>query len=186
MDFIIKEVSNQQVIHVELVYKFYLYNPDGETETDTWIGPNKKDALPFKLDKLRKHQLPLLARSETLPVLQKLNITPDKIVQTVCFLGNLFIPLQLKNFSQTIINPECIVGYWMNVESFTKQQFEPHSFHVPQKKYWIVDPKNCTEWFSYTTIKTEVLKHVAQKKSPLLWMKSNEDTYTKFFIVWWS
>lgn len=186
LDFIIKEVHSQLLIHIELVYKFYLYNPNGKTEIDKWIGPNKKDALPFKLKKLKEHQLPLLSKSETKPILQKLNLTPDKITQQVCFLGNLFIPLKLKTLSSTIINKECIAGYWINFEGFTNEQFKPHSFHVPQKKYWMVDPKKCQDWQPYEKIKTEVLQQLDQKKSPLLWMKSNEDTYTKFFIVWWS
>ena len=39
-------------IHLEIVYKFYLYDEHINTgELDHWIGPNRKDSLVFKLNK---------------------------------------------------------------------------------------------------------------------------------------
>ena len=42
--------QNDRPIHLEIVYKFYLYDPDmGENEIDCWIGPNRNDTLLKKL-----------------------------------------------------------------------------------------------------------------------------------------
>lgn len=48
-------------IHLEIVYKFYLFDPhENDNELSHWIGPNRKDSLLQKLEKLREKQLPLL------------------------------------------------------------------------------------------------------------------------------
>ncbi|MGC1633732.1 MAG: DUF1853 family protein, partial [Gelidibacter sp.] len=53
-------------IHLEIIYKFYLYDPnEGKDELSHWIGPNRKDSLLQKLDKLKNKQLPLLYHPET-------------------------------------------------------------------------------------------------------------------------
>ena len=52
---------HEQPIHLEIIYKFYLYDPNiGHTEVDHWIGPNRNDSLLQKLHKLKDKQLPLI------------------------------------------------------------------------------------------------------------------------------
>ena len=51
--------KNGNPIHLEVVYKFYLYDPTKQG-LHCWIGPNKKDRLVEKLEKLQQKQLPLL------------------------------------------------------------------------------------------------------------------------------
>ena len=46
-------------IHLEIVYKFYLYDPSISTELNRWVGPNKNDSLVLKLEKLKEKQLPM-------------------------------------------------------------------------------------------------------------------------------
>jgi len=53
--------ENNKPIHLEIIYKFYLYDPSiGLTQLDHWIGPNRRDSLVKKLTKLKQKQLPLL------------------------------------------------------------------------------------------------------------------------------
>ena len=49
-----------EVWHLELAVKFYLCAPGrpGDAWSD-WIGPNGRDRLDRKLDRMRDHQLPL-------------------------------------------------------------------------------------------------------------------------------
>ena len=44
-------------IHLEIVFKFYLYDPALPQELHRWIGPNRNDTLIFKLKKLKEKQL---------------------------------------------------------------------------------------------------------------------------------
>jgi hypothetical protein len=60
LDFVLKDIDNQEVIHVELGAKLYLYDPNKKVELDRWVGPNRRDNLNKKLDKLKQVQLPLL------------------------------------------------------------------------------------------------------------------------------
>lgn len=54
-DFLIRERDSGQLWHVELAVKFYLDAGRGE-----WLGPNRRVSLARKLDRLCRHQLPLL------------------------------------------------------------------------------------------------------------------------------
>ncbi len=56
IDCILKELD--QLIHLEIVYKFYLYDESIDTEQlngelNRWIGPNRNDNLVKKLTKLK-------------------------------------------------------------------------------------------------------------------------------------
>ena len=61
IDFFIKNTTTKRLIHMELAYKFYLYDPKISSEQlNNWIGPNRNDSLKYKLEKLQKKQFPLL------------------------------------------------------------------------------------------------------------------------------
>ena len=58
IDFIIEEIASGQVIHLELAYKFYLFDPSiSSNPINNWIGPNRNDSLREKLEKLKRKQL---------------------------------------------------------------------------------------------------------------------------------
>ncbi len=185
LDFIIQDLIHKKTIHVELVYKFYLYDPKIKTEIDRWVGPNRKDSLPLKIEKLKKHQFPLLYREETLPILEELKLNPNEIIQEVCYLGNLFIPKFHKEEIEISSIKNCIKGYWILQNEFTLEEYGNSLFFIPNKQDWIVDPKLNKVWLSYQEILPIVRESLIQKKSPLLWVKRNEDSYECLFIVWW-
>jgi len=55
IDFIIEEIKSKQLIHLELAYKFYLFDPTISSEPmHNWIGPNRNDSLKEKLEKLKR------------------------------------------------------------------------------------------------------------------------------------
>ncbi|WP_438422787.1 DUF1853 family protein [Aquimarina macrocephali] len=185
LDFLIKDHRDNKTLHIEIVYKFYLYDSSIEGELKQWIGPNRKDTLLQKIEKLKTKQLPLLYRDETLPILEDLQIEPKSIHQQVCYMANLFVPFSMKNELLPIVNNQCIVGFWLRSEAFTLKQYGSYYFNIPKKKDWVTDPKHGDTWFSFNDIKEQVQVLLSQKKSPLLWMKSNEDSYERFFVVWW-
>lgn len=66
IDFIIEELKTKTLIHMELAYKFYLYDPNISSEPiNNWIGPNRNDSLKEKLEKLKRKQFPLLYHTRT-------------------------------------------------------------------------------------------------------------------------
>src|SRR5690606_12766576 len=50
IDFLIEDCTGNRQFHVELVCKFYLYDPSLDRELDRWIGPNRKDSLLQKIE----------------------------------------------------------------------------------------------------------------------------------------
>ncbi len=185
LDFLIRDLQNDKVIHIELIYKFYLYDPSMNQEFDRWIGPNRKDSLLQKIDKLKNKQLPLLFRDETTSVLEHFNLRASTINQKVCFLANLFIPYSHRDESMPHLNKNCIVGYWMRLEEFIVEEHTSFLFYIPKKQNWGINPKYNVMWFSFEDICNEVQLYLSQKKSPLVWVKTNEDSYKKLFIIWW-
>ena len=168
-----------------MVCKFYVYDPDIENELQRWIGPNRKDALLQKIEKIKNKQLPLLFREEAKPILEDLQLSHNIIQQQVCYIANLFIPHSLRSTIFPYINPKCIRGYWMRFDEFIKDKYVSYSFHIPQKQHWIVDPKNCNTWSSFDKIYKDVKSLCLQKKSPLLWINNGDSKFERVFIVWW-
>jgi len=186
IDFILQEKTSLQPTHIELTYKFYLYNPKiNGHEIDRWIGPNQKDSLLQKINKFNTHQFPLLHSEYAKSLLNNLNLTPKGIKQKACFKAQLFVPHSLKNEVFPFINQQAIQGVYFNLKDFLESDLIPHQFCIPQKKDWLISPKNNISWYSYTSIEKEIIENLKQQKSPLLWVKKNTDTFESIFITWW-
>lgn len=182
IDFIIEKLNTKQVIHLELAYKFYLFDPNISRDTiNNWIGPNRKDSLNEKLEKLKKKQFPLLYHNSTR---QKLNdISIENTSQTLCLLASLFIPYEYKgSFSPAY--EKAIKGYYLNFRSFFDLDNSAKTYHVPTKKEWGIDPEDNETWTNLNGVKQHIETSMAEKNALLCWQKGNE-TCTSFFIVWW-
>lgn len=68
IDFVIRDLLREQVLHLEVACKFYLCYRNSSA-WDHWIGPNGKDSLKLKMDKLQK-QLSIFDREEARLILQ--------------------------------------------------------------------------------------------------------------------
>jgi hypothetical protein len=152
---------------------------------ERWIGPNRKDTLLQKTDKLKQKQLPLLYKPETEPYLSVLNLQCDKLQQEVCFKANLFIPKNLKNKEFEHINNQCISGFWIHSEEFIETDYGRFQFLVPKKQDWSIEPKYGVNWISYSEIKESIRELFLQKKSPLIWIRKNNEQFERLFVVWW-
>lgn len=56
LDFLLEDRVTGQLEHWELAVKFFLWGVDGEA---AWIGPDRKDRLALKLERMLHRQLPL-------------------------------------------------------------------------------------------------------------------------------
>jgi len=184
-DFFLKDKIRNLPIHVELVYKFYVYDPNFDDELDRWIGPNRKDTLVKKVERLNNHQLPLLYKKESASILKNYNLTPEKMEQQVCFLANLFVPKHLLQHKFSYINPSAVIGYWLKKSEFNEAEYGKYSFYSPKKPDWPVNPKFNNNWKSYEAILEDVNFLFQHQKAAFFWMKKGDNNYERLFVVWW-
>ena len=171
--------SGGQPIHVELVYKFYLYDPEIEGETNRWIGPNRKDSFAEKLLKLKEKQFPLLQTKSAAKALDKIGLDRNVINQQVLFLANRFVPLKLKG---TGFDED---GYWMKIEDFQSLYSQKTHFFIPEKEDWFIRKTVNVEWVDFETIKQGIRNQFERKRSPMVWIKTDTLEFERIFVVGW-
>lgn len=183
LDCILKQ--NDTLIHLEIVYKFYLYDPSVGTSTlEHWIGPNRKDSLVEKLYKLKVKQFPLLYKKETQQQLKSYQLDINRVKQHLCFKAQLFVPLHLKQHSFSKINPDCIMGFYIHLEAL--QQFKDCKFFMPSKINWLQEVQMQTDWKLFETFYKTLQPLIDNKTAPLCWIKYPNGETEKCFVVWWS
>ena len=172
-----------QLIHLEIVYKFYVYDPKlGDSEIERWIGPNRKDSLIEKLNKLKDRQFPLLRNDLSRNALKDHGINSTQCEQRVLFKAQLFLPYQ-KDILFDKINPDCVCGCFIHLDQMIL--FKDHLFYIPSKHDWLLDPKDGVTWISFSEFKSEVQSYMERQQSPLFWKKSPNNSLEKIFLVWW-
>ena len=184
IDFLVFDNEKHKPLHVELVYKLYIYDPAFDSEIKRWIGPNRRDSFSEKLQKLTSSQFPLLYKSETSRYLDKLKISPDDIEQQLCFKAQLFTPDRLEPAEHYFVNKHCFTGTYYKLNDFFEMDWQQNRFYSPRKKNWSCHPRDNKNWENIEELKQNIQPLFEKNKSPLIWMKSKSDFY-RFFIVWW-
>jgi len=145
-------LRNNKPIHLEIIYKFYLYDASvGNSEIDHFIGPNKKDSLIEKLTKLKEKQLPLLYSDACKPFLDTFNLSVEAVTQYVYFKAQLFMPLSDEHVKLKTLNPDCIAGFYINPSEFHK--LLDCKFYIPDKKDWLILPHTHVHWLNFEVFK---------------------------------
>ncbi len=182
IDFLIKEIATNRLIHMELAYKFYLFDPNLSSEpTNNWIGPNRNDSLKEKLEKLKKKQFPLLYHNCTKSTLS--NIEIDNVSQALCLLVSLFIPYEYKGRFNPIFE-KAIKGYYLNFKTFISLNNSAKTYHIPSKREWGMDPSENDSWEDFNGVEKYIETSMKEKQAPLVWQK-HRGSFSSFFIVWW-
>jgi hypothetical protein len=182
IDFIISDEKKKQLIHMELAYKFYLFDPNFSSKTiNNWIGPNRNDSLIQKLEKLKTKQFPLLYHECGKSKFNKIEI--KDVSQNLCLLVSLFIPYKYKS-SFNPVYQKAIKGYYLNLETFTNFDHSRKAYYLPQKKEWGMNPSENETWADFNGIEKDMNTSIKEKQALLCWQKHN-DSYLAFFIVWW-
>ena len=184
IDFLLFDKQKEKPLHVELVYKLYIYDPEISSKAERWIGPNRKDSFSQKLNKLKSRQFPLLHRPETFKYLKNFDLVPEEVVQELCFKAKLFLPDKKDTVEPGFINPECLTGNWFTMEEFRKKPWQENLFFWPAKRNWSTHPGFDENWFGYEEAIQNIRNLFQRKKAPLIWMKTKEG-YHSFFVVWW-
>jgi len=172
-------------VHLEVAYKFYLFDTieDYDEPLAYWIGPNRKDSLFYKLGKLEKRQFPLLYNEVTQTYLKHYDLDVKAINQRLCFKAQLFLPYQSINIDVSPLNADCIAGFYI---SFHKMSlFRECEFFVPVKLDWLIMPSPNVEWMDYSSALEAIVLDIIEKRSPLVWIKRNDNEISKCFVVFW-
>lgn len=179
IDFVIR--TKDQIAQIESSYKFYLWDESvGNTELDHWIGPNRKDSLQLKLNKIETHQFKLSRFPEVSEYFS--NLTTKPIQQFVYFKAQLFIPLNsTPKFSQ--LNRRAVEGYYLTRKELLS--FSEAKIYIPTKYEWLLQPKQSVNWLSYSNALVEIDSRLKYEKSPLIWIKTANGEIIKAFVVWW-
>lgn len=177
-------LKDNEPIHLEIIYKFYLYDDTiGTTEIEHFIGPNRKDALVEKLTKLKEKQLPILYSYECQKYIKDIGLSPEKIAQQVYFKAQLFVPFSNKNIELKNLNINCICGFYFTQKEL--KNFSDCKFYIPTKKDWLVIPHQNVNWLNFDNFKEISNEFLQRKFSPLCWLKLTNGEIQKFFLVWW-
>ena len=185
IDFILKNKTSKQLIHVELTYKFYLIIPEITEPIHSLIGPNKRDTFFTKMEKIKNKQFPLLHSPEGAESLANLKIDHLKIKHQCCFKAQLFQPYGSKAINIRPLNKDCLSGYWLRFDDFNKPEFTKARFYLPTKSEWIIEPNNQVEWKSHVEIMSDINLRLLKEFAPLVWLKTPKGEFEKLFVVWW-
>ncbi|WP_428740259.1 DUF1853 family protein [Tenacibaculum sp.] len=176
--------QNKKIIHLEIIYKFYLYDTSvGNSEIEHWIGPNKRDSFIQKLTRLKEKQLPLLYSNQSEKYLEKLKLNTSTITQQVYFKAQLFVPIQDIAKEFPLVNNECVYGFYIYPKELS--QFSNCKFYIPNKHNWIVNPHPNVDWLNFNTFQNNLQKFLEEENTPLCWLKKTNGELLKFFVVWW-
>jgi hypothetical protein len=167
---------------IEVVYKFYVYDESvGSSDIKSWIGPNRKDSLIQKMDKIKEKQFPLINRSESIGALRLLGVDSAKTEQRVYFKAKLFVPFG-KDISVLPLNQECVAGFYISFKDFN--QFEAAQLFIPSKHDWLVEPNDEVAWLSFEIGQLKIQHSIKEERSPLIWLKRGSRVEAAF-VVWW-
>lgn len=185
LDYIVLDTLTNKKLHIELACKFYLLDESLGSEIKAqWIGPNRKDRLIDKLEKLHKKQFPLLHKKETSLFLDTFEINSTKIEQQVCLKAFLFLPKNKREFNIPQHYAHCIVGTYIKFEELDTIIDANASYALPSKKEWLLPPISIENWFSFSEVKEKITESIAKKRSPLVYKKVRT-SIEKIFVVWW-
>jgi hypothetical protein len=182
MDFIIRDIETKRLIHMELAYKFYLFDPSISAEPiNNWIGPNRNDSLIEKLEKLKRKQFPLLYHPQVKTKLDEIEI--NRVSQALCLLASLYVPYE---FSADLspAYAKAVKGHYLDWETFVRLDDSSQTYHLPPKKEWGMDPAQNESWAALEEVEEKAIKSLSESQARLCWQK-DDGSYSEFFIVWW-
>jgi len=173
----------QQPIHLEIAYKFYLYDASvGTSFLEHWIGPNRRDSLLLKLNKIKEKQFPLLYSTQCESLLEELNLNAKDIQQQTFFKAQLFVPYS-KTIEFPLLNRKCIYGFYISSKELSN--FQECKFYIPKKLDWIIDPHTQVDWMNFNNVNKRIQEFHQKQSAPLCWMKQSNGEIVKMFVVWW-
>jgi len=185
IDFILKDISTNKLIHVELTYKFYLIDPNIPDPIKQLVGPNRKDRFFDKIQKITTKQFPLLQTAQGKKALETLDLDTKNIEHQCCFKGQLYRPYGQSYPIASNINKDCIKGYWLSRQVFDSSPYKDYEYYVPSKSEWVIEAHPNVSWLNHRDTLAVIQSLLTAERSPMVWIKKENGMLEKFFVVWW-
>ncbi|HIN85385.1 MAG TPA: DUF1853 family protein [Myxococcales bacterium] len=134
-DFIVQS-RDGSVEHWELAVKFYLQARVSE-EWDAWVGPNGRDRLDLKLNKMVDHQLALSKTAEGRAVLSTLGV--NEVRQRAFVKGMFFVPWQGEHAWPTGAEAASSTAFWLRHSELRDyaEKYPDSIFMSHEKPRWL-------------------------------------------------
>lgn len=181
LDFIIENQPN--FLHIELVYKFYIYDPTYHRNSlHCFMGPKRKDFLYKKIEKLRNHQFPMLFNAFTQKQLKELALPTSHYEQKLSFMAKVFLPLNKAVNLPSYINPKTVSGFWLKFSEL-KLLNKFHHYFIPKRQDWMTIPSESDYTFEdFESIEMQVNVLIKSGIRPMLWEKTKEGKFNSYFV----
>jgi hypothetical protein len=136
LDFVFE--AEGQCYHWELAIKFYLGTGDRLAESD-WFGPQGRDRLDLKLDKLQAHQLRLLEQAEGQAVLQAHGLrNPQSFALVKGYLFHPFADWAADHRpTPPCVNRDHAHGWWIHLSKVSQICQRSARWRILEKQEWL-------------------------------------------------
>jgi len=197
LDFLIRDKSTGRVLHIELVFKFYIITDQALAHSDLlteeenkrfgrFIGPAGRDAFTRKLVHLRQHQLPMLYHEATFESLKHLDFDVDEVEQRVCFMGQTFTHTPEDYRPISGINKESMRGCYLGYSAFAKAKnlsTNTQNFYLPTKEAWPQTPTNLPDTLTVHDLLNRVGDKLKKGFPSMVWEQLPDGSCIKYFII---
>lgn len=133
LDFIVRNTTDNRIEHHEIAIKYYLGVPNGGDES-LWYGPNAKDRLDIKSDRLINHQSTRTQQPETLELLSRHGIN-GPITPRIFMPGYLFYPLATALEAPATTPQNHLRGCWTYAD--TLEETDTSTWVQLHKPHWV-------------------------------------------------
>ena len=153
-DLLFKDKGRDQIIHWEAAVKFYLRYGESDYQ---WLGPNPRDSLQQKLNKVFNRQLRLSEHAQAQQVLQA-ELGRAQVISQAFIKGYLFYPYatgwQTSNAISPGVSSQHLRGWWCRHDEMVvrlRQQMD-------NTRRWLLPPR--LEWLApQVTMNNQALMH---------------------------
>lgn len=114
-DFIVRDTERHKTLQLEVALKFYLGIGNLEN-ANAWHGPELRDRLDKKLNRMLQHQARLAHHPAAMKVLSQQGLEIDEV--WVLVKGRLFYPHSVHEPGPSIVNTAHLKGWWCELSRF--------------------------------------------------------------------
>lgn len=133
LDFVVRNPHTRGVEHHEIAVKFYL-GYQSSPENLRWYGPNARDRLDLKTDKLLNQQSPRSQLPEARAVLSDMGVSAP-LAQRIFMPGYLFYPVDKTLIPPASVAPNHLHGRWTYLQTVAAMET---GYWVPLRKpHWL-------------------------------------------------
>lgn len=133
LDFVVHNLTDDRIEHHEIAIKYYLGVP-GTGDEALWFGPNARDRLDLKSDRLVNHQSKRTQKPETLELLAKHDIT-GPLLARIFMPGYLFYPLSRPISAPRTAPTNHLRGWWAYADEISET--DTSAWVQLHKPHWV-------------------------------------------------